>query len=75
MQSLIDIYEWISSFKKTHSNTEVYGKIEYDKSDHFSIFTFLKHLMMPLKYKFSGLQFDTLSKKLIACRAMQLSIF
>ena len=43
---------------------------------HFSMFTLLKHLMMLLKYKlFSGLQFYTLPKTLIACRAMQLRFF
>ena len=45
---------------------------EYGKSSHLSIFTFLKHLMMLLKWVFSGLHFDTLSKRLRACGAIQL---
>ena len=51
------------------------GEKEYGKSGHLSIFTLLKHLMMFLKYYFSGLHFFTLSKTLIACRAMQLRFF
>ena len=52
------------------------GENEYGESGHLSIFTILKHLMMLLKYKFfSGLHFYTLSKRLIACRAMQLRFF
>ena len=48
------------------------GENEYGKSSHLSIFTILKHLMMLLKCNFSGLHFYTLSKALIACRAIQL---
>ena len=50
------------------------GENEYGESGHLSIFTLLEHLMMLLKYNFfSGLNFYTLSKTLIACRVMQLS--
>ena len=51
------------------------GENEYEKSGHLSIFTILKHLMVLLKYKISGLHFYTLSKTLKACRAMQLRFF
>ena len=51
------------------------GENEYGESGHLSIFTLLKHLMMLLKYSFSGLHFYTVPKTLIACRAMQLRIF
>ena len=51
------------------------GENEYGESGHLSIFTLLKHLMMLLKYNFSGLHFYTLPKTLIACRAMQLRFF
>ena len=53
------------------------GENEYGESDHLSIFTLLKHLMMLLKYNFfSGLHFFyTLPKTLIACRATQLRFF
>ena len=51
------------------------GGNEYGESGHLSIFTLLKNLMMLLKYNFSGLHFYTLSKTLIACRAMQLRFF
>ena len=52
------------------------GKNEYGESGHLSILTLLKHLMMLLKYNFfSGLNFYTLPKTLIACRAMQLRFF
>ena len=51
------------------------GENEYGKSGHLSIFTLLKHLMMLLKYNFSGLNFYTLSKTLIACGAMHLRFF
>ena len=44
-------------------------------SGHLSIFTLLKHLMMLLKYNFSGLQFYTLPKTLILFRTMQLRFF
>ena len=47
-------------------------KNEYGESGHLSIFTLLKHLVMLLKYFFSGLHFYTLPKTLIACRDMQL---
>ena len=55
-----------------YSNTAVYGENEYGKSGHLSIFTHLNHLMMILKYNFSGLHFYTLLQTLIACRATQL---
>ena len=35
-----------------YSNTAVYGRNEYDKSGHFSIFAFMKHLMMLFNCKF-----------------------
>ena len=44
-------------------------------SGHLSIFTLLKHLMMLLKYNFSGLHFYTLPKTLIPFRTMQLRFF
>ena len=51
------------------------GENEYGESGHLSIFTLLKHLMMLLKYNFSGLHFYTLPKTLIGCRDMQLRSF
>ena len=66
-----EITVWLTSY----SNTVVYGENEYGESSHLSIFTLLKHLMMLLKYKFSGLYFYTLPKTLIVCRAMQLRFF
>ena len=45
---------------------------ECGKSGHLSIFTSVKHLMVLLKCKFLGLHVYTLSKTLVACRAMQL---
>ena len=47
---------------------------EYGESGHLSIFTLLKHLMMPFKDKFyQGFIFAPLSlaKTLIGCRDMQ----
>ena len=38
------------------------GENEYGESGHLSIFTLLKHLMMLLKYNFSGLHFLHLTK-------------
>ena len=73
-----EIYDWLSfnkqsglSFILTHQSM---GDNEYGQSGHLSIFILLKHfhLMMLLKCIFSGLNFSTLSKTLIACRAMQL---
>ena len=55
-----------------YSYTVVYGGNECGESGHLSIFTLLKHLMMILKYNFSGLHFYTLLKTLIACKAMHL---
>ena len=73
MQSLSG-YLWLNNrFRFTvYSNTAVYGGNECVISRYLSIFTSLKHLMMLLKCFFSGLHFYTLSKTLIACRAMQL---
>ena len=51
------------------------GGNEYGKSSHLSIFTSLKHLMVLLKCNFSGLNFYTLPKTLMALRAMQLNFF
>ena len=51
------------------------GGNECGKSGHLSIFTSLKHLMMLLKCYFFRTSFYTLSKTLIACRAMQLRFF
>ena len=57
-------------------NTTAYGGGgEYGKISHLYVFTSLKHLMMLLKYNFSELHFYAISQTLLACRAMQLSIF
>ena len=50
------------------------GKFVF-KSDHLSIFTPVKHLVMLLKCNFSRLHIYTLSKTLVACRAMELNFF
>ena len=75
-----EIYDWISTFNKQSDlpfilTQQSIGENEYGKSGHLSIITLLKHLMMLLKYKFSGLHLYTLSKTLIACRDMQLRFF
>ena len=44
-------------------------------SGHSSIFTLLKHLMMLLKYNFSGLHFYTLPKTLIPFTTIQFRFF
>ena len=50
--------------------------VNMGRSGHLSIFTLLKHLMMLLKYNFfSGLNFYTLPKTLIAFTTMQLRFF
>ena len=69
-------YEWILPLNKPSdllfilTQQSIMGGHEYSKSDHLSIFTSLKHLMMLLKCKFSGLHVYTLSKTLMSCRAM-----
>ena len=47
-------------------------RYEYGISGHLHIFGFLKHLMVLLRCNFSGRNFYTLWKTLIACRDMQL---
>ena len=62
-----------------YSNTAVQsvGGNEYGKSGHLCVFTFLKHLMMPLIglevqfFRFSFL-YTCMPQTLIACRAMEL---
>ena len=76
-----EIYDWISPFNKRSGllfilTQQSMEENYYGKSGHLSIFTLLTHLMMLLKCFFSsGLHFYTLSKTLIACRAMQLRFF
>ena len=61
----IKIYDWISPLNKSSGlwfilPQQSMGGNKCGKSGHFthlSIFTFLKHLMMLLKYNFSGLHF------------------
>ena len=72
-----DIYDWISPLNKLSDlwfilTQQSMVENEYGKSGNLSFFTYLKHLMMLLKYSFSGLHFYTFSKALIAYRAMQL---
>ena len=51
------------------------GGNEYGESGHLTIFTLLKHLMMPLKYNFlSGLHLHLIKDTDSICRAMQLRI-
>ena len=72
---MTEYHDLINGQATFYSNTAVYGGNEYGNSGHLSNFTLLKHLMMLLKYNFSGLHFYTLSNTLITCRAMQLRLF
>ena len=75
-KSMTEYHPLINS--QTHllfQHSSLWGENEYGKSGHLAMFTLLKHLMVLLKYSFSGLHFYTLSKTLIACRDMQHRFF
>ena len=74
-----DIYDWISPLNKLSGLPFIIiqqsmGRNEYDKSGHLSIFTSLK-LNGAFEVQFcQSFIFYTLSKTLVACRAMQLGV-
>ena len=65
-------------WQRIYSNSSLWGEISMVNlgySRHSSIFTLLKHLMMLLKYNFSGLHFYTLPKTLIPFTTIQFRFF